>query len=56
MLVPYEDTLKDEQKSVSVGTVIQKTAAQATFDTNTLENVQKFKFFYLQEEKLNYEV
>jgi hypothetical protein len=48
--------LKDEHQSVSAGMIVQKTAAQATFDINTLENVQKFKCLYLQEEKLDYDV
>jgi hypothetical protein len=55
-LVLYKDIyLKDDQKSLSVGVIIQKTAAQVTFHINTLENVQKFKCFYLQEEILNYD-
>ena len=36
--------------------IIQKTAAQAMLDINTIENVQKFKGLYLQEAKLNYDV
>jgi hypothetical protein len=57
LFVPYEDIyLKGELKSVSVRMIIEKTGAQVTFDINTLENVQKFKFLYLQEEKLNYDV
>jgi hypothetical protein len=57
LFVPFEAIyLTDVQKSVSVGMIIQKQAVQATFDSNTFNNVQKFKCLYLQEEKLNYDV